>query len=103
MKRSRLNKEKYKVYSLRRKWAPGSSIGPSPVLKKINRPQPVKLPIYEKELKVNFSSEGNHLQQKDDEDVIEGRGQVLAPASSRTWQLQPHSSGFIVKDTGKRL
>lgn len=35
------------------------------------RPHPAKFPTYEKELKKNLSSEGNHQQQKADIDVIE--------------------------------
>lgn len=35
MKRSKLDKGKYRTYSLRRKGAPGSVMEPSPVLKEI--------------------------------------------------------------------
>ena len=35
----------------------------------------------------SLGSEGNHQKQKSSEDIIEWWGYVLAPASSRTWQL----------------
>jgi hypothetical protein len=50
-----------------------------------------------------LSSKGNDQQQKADADVIEQGGHAPAPASSSTWQLKPHSSGFRVKDTRKEL
>ena len=37
MKRSKLSKEKYKMYNLRRKGAPGSGMELSPVFKEIRR------------------------------------------------------------------
>jgi hypothetical protein len=51
----------------------------------------------------SLGSKENHWKQKDDKDVIDQEGHVSAPASSRTWQLQPCSSGFRIKDRRKRL
>ena len=61
--------------------------------------QPAKLPACERELKKSLSSKGKYQQHKADANVIEGEGQVLAPPSSRTWQLWPSGYGFRDKDT----
>jgi len=61
------------------------------------------LPICGKESKKNVCSQGKHQQQKATANVIERKGQIPAPASSRTWQLRPHDSDFIVKDARKEL
>jgi hypothetical protein len=64
-KKSKLSKEKYKMYKLSRKGSPESGMKPSPTFKEINslrygiygvvtfrgRPHPVRLPFCEKELK----------------------------------------------------
>lgn len=39
-------------------------------------------------------NEGNHGNQKSDEDLIEQSPNVLAPESSRMWYFQPRCSGF---------
>jgi hypothetical protein len=51
-----------------------------------------------KGIKKTLSSQGNHLKQKGDADVIEQRDCFPAPSSNRTWQLQPYGSVFRVKD-----
>lgn len=43
------------------------------------------------------------LDQKAGEDGIEWGGYVPGSSSSRTWQLQPHGSGFRVKERRKSL
>lgn len=40
MKRNKLRKEKYKMYTVRKKEAPGSRIELSPVFREINREKP---------------------------------------------------------------
>lgn len=61
------------------------------------RSHPAKLPTCEEELKKSLSSEGNHQHQKAGENLIEQEAKVQLPSSSRTWQLQPHHSGFVKK------
>jgi hypothetical protein len=51
----------------------------------------------------SISSEGKHGKQKAGEDAIGKRGHVPVPASSRTWQLRSHGSGFKVKIRRKGL
>ena len=43
-------------------------------------------------------SEGNHPNQEADGNIFEQGGHVPVPASSRTWQLQPHGSGLSLRD-----
>lgn len=80
MRRSKLNKNKYKIHSLRRKEAPGSVMSSSSVLKEINffkqkanakwnknnghimtRSHPAKLPICWTELKIMAGYSGTHI------------------------------------------
>ena len=99
MKRRKLDKEKYKISSLRRKGANSSAQGDKTFKVKPDvkwnegcgdlrvRLHPAQLPTSDRELKENLSSNGNHCPQKADVHVLELRSKAQDPSNHRTWHL----------------